>query len=75
LLSKILRPNIEKLLFNDFRFFYWFAKCLELCVPNFKRFKLSKNVEVLSEISLNELDLTMEAAAAEELSENFKGSP
>ncbi|MDA9807215.1 2-polyprenylphenol 6-hydroxylase [Alphaproteobacteria bacterium] len=69
---KILRPNIEKLLFNDFRFFYWFAKCLELCVPNFKRFKLSKNVEVLSEISLNELDLTMEAAAAEELSENFK---
>ena len=29
-------------------------------------------MEVLSEISLNELDLTMEAAAAEELSENFK---
>ena len=25
---KILRPNIEKLLFDDFRFFYWVAKYL-----------------------------------------------
>ena len=69
---KILRPNIEKLLFNDFHFFYWGAKCIEFFIPNTKRFKFSKNVEVLSEVSLNELDLTMEAAAAEELYENFK---
>lgn len=69
---KILRPNIEKLLFNDFHFFYWGAKCIEFFVPNAKRFNFSKNVEVLSEVSLNELDLTMEAAAAEELYENFK---
>ena len=34
-----------------------------------------KNVEVLSEVSLNELDLTLEAAAADELAENFKDHP
>ena len=72
---KILKPNIKKQLFNDFIFFYWVSKCLEIAIPSIKRLKLSKNVEVLSEVSLNELDLTLEASAAEELSENFKDNP
>ena len=72
---KILKPNIHKQLFKDFTFFYWSAKFLEFCVPNIKRLKLSKNVEVLSEVSLNELDLTLEASAADELAENFKDHP
>ncbi len=72
---KILKPNIHKQLFKDFTFFYWAAKFLEFCVPNIKRLKLSKNVEVLSEVSLNELDLTLEASAADELAENFKDHP
>ena len=72
---KLLKPNIEKLLFNDFIFFYWISKCLEFFVPKVKRLKLSRNVEVLSETSLNELDLTMEASAADELAENFKDHP
>ena len=69
---KILKPQIEKLLFNDFRFFYWVSKCIELFFPKIKRLKLSKTVEVFSNISLIELDLTMEASAADELAENFK---
>ena len=69
---KLLKPNIEKLLFKDFMFFYWISRCFEFFIPKVKRLKLSKNVEVLSEISLNELDLTMEASAADELAENFK---
>ena len=69
---KILKPNIHKQLFNDFIFFYWITKFLEFFIPSIKRLKLSKNVEVLSEVSLNELDLTLEAAAADELAENFK---
>ncbi len=69
---KILKPNIQKNLFKDFTFFYWITKCLEFFIPNIKRLKLSKNVEVLSEVSLNELDLTLEASAADELAENFK---
>ena len=69
---KILKPQIEKLLFNDFRFFYWVSKCIELFIPKIKRLKLSKTVEVFSNISLIELDLTMEASAADELAENFK---
>ena len=72
---KLLKPNITKQLFNDFIFFYWISKCLELTIPSIKRLKLSKNVEVLSEVSINELDLTLEASAAEELSENFKDNP
>ena len=44
----------------------------EFCIPSIKRLKLSKKVEVLSEVSLNELDLTLEASAADELAENFK---
>ena len=72
---KILKPNIHKQLFKDFTFFYWIAKFLEFCIPNIRRLKLSKNVEVLSEVSLNELDLTLEASAADELAENFKNHP
>jgi len=72
---KILKPNIKEKLFKDFIFFYWASKCLEIAIPSIKRLKLSKNVEVLSEVSLNELDLTLEASAAEELSENFKDNP
>ena len=72
---KLLKPNIRRKLFNDFIFFYWTSKCLEIAIPSIKRLKLSKNVEVLSEVSLNELDLTLEASAAEELSENFKDNP
>ena len=33
---KILKPQIEKLLFNDFRFFYWVSKCIELFIPKMK---------------------------------------
>ncbi len=72
---KILKPNIKEKLFKDFIFFYWVSKCLEIAIPSIKRLKLSKNVEVLSEVSLSELDLTLEASAAEELSENFKDNP
>ena len=72
---KILKPNIHKQLFKDFTFFYWITRCFEFCIPNIKRLKLSKNVEVLSEVSLNELDLTLEASAADELAENFKDHP
>ena len=72
---KLLKPNIKKRLFADFTFFYWVSKCLEIVAPSIRRLKLSKNVEVLAEVSLNELDLTLEASAAEELSENFKDNP
>ena len=69
---KILKPQIEKLLFNDFKFFYWGTKCIELFIPKMKRLKLSKTLKVFFNISLIELDLTMEASAADELAENFK---
>ena len=39
---KILKPNIHKLLFKDFTFFYWTTKFFEFCIPSIKRLKLSK---------------------------------
>ena len=69
---KILKPQIEKLLFNDFKFFYCVSKYIELFFPKIKRLKLSKTVKVFFNISQIELDLTMEASAADELAENFK---
>ncbi len=60
------------MLFNDFKFFYWGTKCIELFIPKMKRLKLSKTLKVFFNISLIELDLTMEASAADELAENFK---
>ena len=69
---KILRPKIEITLFRDFKFFYWTSKCIEFLIPEGKRLKLSQTVEVFSNISLNEINLTMEASAADELAENFK---
>ena len=70
-----MKPNIQKNLFEDFSFFYSITKYLEFFIPNIKRLKLSKNVEILSEASLNELDLTLEASAADELAENFRDNP
>ena len=34
---KILRPNIERLLLNDFIFFYWVANCIEFFFSKFKK--------------------------------------
>ena len=42
---KLLKPDIEKLLFQDFIFFYWISKCFEFFIPKIKRLKLSKNVD------------------------------
>ena len=72
---KILRPNIERLLERDLRFFATSARWLERLKPSLRRLKLSAVVAVLAESVRFELDLRLEAAAASELAENFKNDP
>jgi len=68
---KILRPNIEKILLADFKFFFWISTQIEFFKPSLKRFKLSEMVKVFFQSSINEVDLRLEAASANELKDNF----
>ena len=71
---KILRPNIEKKFAKDLKLFLWIAKIVEKRNPDYaKRLRPVEVVKTLEEAIKFELDLTMEAAAASELRENFIG--
>ncbi|MDI9408405.1 MAG: 2-polyprenylphenol 6-hydroxylase [Candidatus Pacebacteria bacterium] len=70
---KILRPGIRRELDRDLRFFKNAARLVERLRPSLKRLKLPAAVLVLTESVRVELDLRLEAAAASELGENFKG--
>ena len=66
---KVLRPNIEKQLMNEIKFFYFLAKKIEYFFPKYKRLKLIHVVKTIETSFKYELDLSLEAAAAVELSE------
>ena len=69
---KILRPGVEKAIFSDLRFFKWCANFLSSIDKEFAFLRLSKAVDIFEELTKNEMDLRLEAAAANELDENFK---
>ena len=69
---KILRPGIEKAIYKDLQFFYWIAQTLSSFDKSLNKFRLVKAVEVFKKVTEDEMDLRLEAAAANELSENFK---
>ncbi len=68
---KVLRPKIEKLLFNDFKFFLCCSRLIEIFFPKIKRFRLPEMVKNFAVSSFNEVDLRLEASSANELNENF----
>jgi len=69
---KILRPGIEKAIFNDLRFFKWCANFLSSLDKEILFLRLPKAVEIFEDLTRNEMDLRLEAAAANELDENFR---
>ena len=69
---KVLRPGIEKAIFSDLRFFKWCADFLGTLDKELSFFRLSKAVDIFEELTKNEMDLRLEAAAANELDKNFK---
>ncbi len=72
---KVLRPEIEAAFGNDLDLFFWVAGILEAARPELRRLKLTESVRALADSVTMEMDLRFEAAAAEELQENFENDP
>jgi ubiquinone biosynthesis protein len=72
---KVLRPGIEEAFARDLDLFYWIAELVERTQPRFRRLKPMEAVRAFADVVRIEMDLRMEAAAAEELGENFRDDP
>src|SRR5260370_18133238 len=72
---KVLRPGIEDAFARDLDLFYWMADLVERTQPRFRRLKPVESVKAFADVVRVEMDLRMEAAAAEELGENFRDDP
>ena len=70
---KILRPGIERAFKRDLDLFYWLAALVERTQPALRRLKPVELVELFEQQVRLEMDLRLEAAAADELAENFEG--
>ena len=69
---KILRPQIYTKYNNDIKLLYFFARILPIIFIKLKRLKIVEVIDVFKSSMLSELDLRLEAAAASEMSDNFK---
>ncbi len=72
---KVLRPGIAKAFERDLDLFYWIAELVERTQPRFRRLKPVDSVRAFADVVRHEMDLRMEAAAAEELGANFADDP
>lgn len=72
---KILRPGIEKAFAKDIVFFGWVARLVERARPDLRRLKPVEVIDTFRESVRMEMDLRLEAAAAQELAENFADDP
>ena len=72
---KVLRPGIEKAFAKDVAFFRWAAAWVERTRPELRRLKPVEVIDTFDETVRLEMDLRLEAAAAQELAENFDGDP
>lgn len=69
---KILRPEIEKRFERELRFLRWGATWAQRVIPDLRRAQPVGLIDVLREQTAMELDLRMEAAAADQMARNFK---
>ncbi len=72
---KILRPQIERKAFLEFRAFSRAARHVEAVSPALRRMEPVRFIETLKASAAIELDLRMEAGAASELAENLRSEP
>ncbi|TWT15509.1 2-polyprenylphenol 6-hydroxylase [Reyranella sp. CPCC 100927] len=72
---KVLRPGIEEAFARDLDLFYWLADLVERTQPRFRRLRPTASVRAFADVVRVEMDLRMEAAAAEELGANFASDP
>ena len=71
---KVLRPGIEAAFGRDLELSRWLAEILERSPPAQRRLRPVDVVETFAESVAIEMDLRLEAAAAQELRDNFAGS-
>jgi ubiquinone biosynthesis protein len=72
---KVLRPGIEAAFARDLDLFYWMAELVESTQPRFRRLRPVESVKAFADVVRVEMDLRLEAAAAQELGENFADDP
>ncbi|MBM3642973.1 MAG: 2-polyprenylphenol 6-hydroxylase [Alphaproteobacteria bacterium] len=72
---KVLRPDIVAAFARDLDLFLWVADLVERTQPRFRRLKPVESVRAFADVVRVEMDLRMEAAAAEELGRNFADDP
>jgi ubiquinone biosynthesis protein len=72
---KILRPGVERAFRRDLDLFYWLAGLVERTQPALRRLKPIELVALFEQQVRLEMDLRLEAAAADELAENFEDDP
>ncbi len=70
---KVLRPGVEAAFARDIATLLWLAELAERYVPKLTRLKPVEVVRTFAETVRIEMDLRLEAAAAQELAENFAG--
>ncbi|AIL64514.1 putative ubiquinone biosynthesis protein UbiB [Rickettsiales bacterium Ac37b] len=68
---KVLRPGIEKAFARDIRLFYYLARIVNKFHPRLKRLKLLEVIDTFAATVKMEMDLRLEAAAADELKHNL----
>ena len=72
---KVLRPGIEEKLQQDMDLFFWLARIAERADPKLKRLRPVDIVRTLQQSVALEMDLRLEAAAADEMGEVFQQDP
>lgn len=70
---KVLRPGIRDIFAREIGFLAWLAALAERVAPQYARLKPRAVIATFAETARIEMDLRFEAAAAQELAENFAG--
>jgi ubiquinone biosynthesis protein len=70
---KILRPGVEQAFARDLDLLRWLASLAERLAPASRRLRPRDAIEVLADWVAVEMDLRLEAAAGDELHNNFDG--
>ncbi|QQP89708.1 2-polyprenylphenol 6-hydroxylase [Skermanella sp. TT6] len=70
---KVLRPGIELAFRQDLDLFRWLSELALRIQPRFKRLRPGEVVQIFADTVRMEMDLRMEASAASELADNFRG--
>lgn len=72
---KILRPDIKEKFRRDLDLLKWLVGIVDKQLPQYHWMRLQETVETIEDILFREVDMKLEAAAAEELADNFADDP